>query len=81
MDKALMNRERFANISQQIMQAEALLDMLRAEPQGSAFELRPAYASPKVAYVSREIMATAMRAYLREKEEVLERIEQEFSSL
>lgn len=80
-EKALQNRQRFATISERIDQAEAVLAMVTAEPIGSAFEIRPAYASPKVVTVPRAILAMAMRSLILEKEDILEHIEAEFRAL
>lgn len=79
--KVKENRDRFDVISGQIKQADSLLNMVLGEPQGSDFEVRPAYASPAVLTVPREVLGSALRQYLKGKEEVLERIQIEFSEL
>lgn len=79
--KVKTNRDRFDVISGQIKEAQQLLDMVMGEPQGSEFEVRPAYASPCMLPVSRAVLGSALRQYLKAKEEVLEGIQLEFSEL
>ena len=79
--KVKANRDRFDVITGQILEAESLLDLVRAEPQQSLFEVRPAYASPCLGTVHREVLAAALRQYVASKEDVLENIEAEFSEL
>lgn len=79
--KVKTNRDRFDVISGQIQQAQGLLDMVLGEPQGSEFEVRPAYASPCMMTIPRAVIGSALRQYLKGKEEVLEQIQIEFSEL
>lgn len=79
--KVKTNRDRFDVISGQIKQAQGLLDMVMGEPQGSEFEVRPAYASPAVMPIPRNVIGSALRQYLKGKEDVLEQIQVEFSEL
>jgi len=79
--KVKENRDRFDVISGQIHQAQTLLDMVMDEPQGSEFEVRPAYASPSMVTIPRAVIGSALRQYLKSKDEVLEGIQIEFSEL
>jgi hypothetical protein len=79
--KVKLNRDRFDVISGQIREAETLLEVVKAEPKESQFEVRPAYASPAVGTVRREVLCAALRQYLAGKEQVLTQIEAEFGEL
>lgn len=79
--KVKANRDRFDVIVDQILEAEKLLDLVRAEPQGSTFEVRPAYASPCLGTVRREILTAALRQYIGSKEMVMDGIKAEFEEL